>query len=155
MKTTNQPTESTETILQLRSVTRRIEIFFDSQMTRLRETMQALEEKQAEYDVARRLSADLETQKEQWQKNRDHELLRLTKASESLAQSWQQLEQTQRDTIIKTNGKNATNASKSDGPAIQTSNGLRNEDAAPEDEGMDLFEMQQLQNQVKRHNKRK
>ena len=152
-QTTQQP-ESTETILQLRSVTRRIEIFFESQMTRLHEAMQQLQEKQAEYEVSRRLSADLETQRESWQKDRDHELLRLTQASESLAQSWQELEQTQRDNIIKSKGVRAAAAGKSNrsGPAMQTSNGIRHEKPEENEEGMDLFEMQQLQDQVKRHN---
>lgn len=151
MSQTSQQNESTETILQLRSVTRRIEIFFESQMARLRDAMKQLEEKQAEYEVARRLSADLETQRESWQKDRDHELLRLTRASESLAQSWQELEQTQRDMLIKSKNAKATAVKKSSGPAIQSSTGIRNDQSEQAEEGMDLFEMQQLQDQVKRH----
>ncbi len=149
MTTTTHRTDSTEVIRRLRAVTRRIEGFFDAQIQRLEQAMHQLNELQSEYEVARRLSADLDQQKTRWQDERDEEIVRLTQASESLARSWHELEQRQRDLLIVAQAQPAPPRPIArpvdvavDPPVEQ----IRHETS--------LFEMQQLQLQVNEHHRR-
>lgn len=156
MSQSSKPNNSTDVVLQLRSVTRRIEVFFEHQMQRLRTAMQQMEEMQAEYDAARRLAADIESQREQWHRERDLESERLTKASEAMARGWHELEQAQRNHLIETNASSRTpeQSSWNENPGTTQGTSEKPADEQSDQVAIDLFEMQQLQSQVQQHMKR-
>ncbi len=146
--------EQQETVRRLRAVTRRIEAFFESQARKLEFAMGQVNDMQSEYDIARRLSADIERARMAWQDERQLEMARLTEASRALEKAWHELEQKQRELEI---DRTRTGGVVSN-PAAETPVG----NAAPVAERvpvrrraeLGLFEMKQLQSQVKQHKRR-
>jgi hypothetical protein len=154
--------EHQETVRRLRAVTRRIEAFLGSQMQRLAVAMKQVRDMQAEYESARRLTADIQAQRNTWQRDRDVEVKRLEQANEALVRSWNELEKQQRELEIAllqaraTDSRSDTKPVASATPAtrVPMSRELHQARKAATAE-MDLFVMKQLQAQVKKHQKRK
>ncbi len=139
-------TELSEVIRRLRAVTRLIEGFFETHVDRLNVALLQLGELQSEYDVARRLSADLDQQRKQWQRERQAEMARLADASEALAESWQALDNQRRDQLLTPNSESPKPIMQPAPKVVAT---------LPPHEPVctktSLFELQQLRMQVSEH----
>lgn len=173
MRSTSQQSDQLESMRRLRAVTRRIEAFFGSQVQKLSDAMRQLENMQAEYEAAKRLAVDLDQQRSAWREERDCEVRRLEAANEALAKSWTDLEQQRRDFEIsrlqaestKTAPARATGAATGSAPAPKTPVATEKPSATPgnaepakpaaDNSVMERFVMQQLQNQVREHQRRK
>jgi hypothetical protein len=173
MRSTSQQSDQLESMRRLRAVTRRIEAFFGAQVQKLTDAMRQLENMQAEYEAAKRLSVDLDQQRSAWREERDFEVRRLEAANEALAKSWTELEQQRREFEISRLQAEATKTvpAKSAGgatasapapkspvatekPSTTTINAEPAKSAA-DNSVMERFVMQQLQNQVREHQRRK
>ena len=144
-----------ETVRRLRAVTRRVEAFFESQMQRMEEAMGQVEETRQEYEVARRLSAELEQKRSEWEQERQLELARLTEASRALAQAWHELEQKQREFRMEQNRTGgAPRSSTSEARSVKTENHAVDRSPTRPRVELGLFEMKQLQAQVNQHKRR-
>lgn len=81
---------------RLRAVTDRIDSFLTGQLQRLADAMYVYTQVKTEAETVRRLYADLESDRQQWQVQRDAELERLNDASDNLIEAWRQLDDAQR-----------------------------------------------------------
>ncbi len=161
MRSNTQHSDQQESSRRLRAVTRRIEAFFGAQVQKLFDAMKQLEGMQAEYEAAKRLAVDLDQQQNAWREERDCEVRRLEAANEALAGSWTELEKQRRDFEIsrlqaensrpvqnRVAGNTPRPATVEKAPAIAAK--------SPADTAvMERFVMQQLQNQVREHQRRK
>lgn len=90
----------TDAARRLRAVTVHIDSFLTGQLQRLSDAMRVYTQVKTEAETVRRLYADLEGERQQWQVQRDAELERLQQASENLIDSWEQLDAQQRQVLI-------------------------------------------------------
>ncbi len=140
---------------RLRTVSRRIESFFERQVERLEHAISQLQDSGGEYEMARRLSIDLDEQRAAWEIEREEEMIRLAEASQSLARSWHELEQRQREletSLLKS--QSPTLASPRRAMAAAHVGASSTSPVGSPGEGMELFEMRQLQANVNRHTRR-
>lgn len=146
--------EQQETVRRLRAVTRRIEAFFESQVQKLEQAMRHVEDMQGEYDIARRLSHDIERTRLTWQEERQLEMARLTEASRALEKAWHDLEQKQRDLEIDRNRTGGIDSGPAMGQTVGVGQATAERPPVRRRAELGLFEMKQLQAQVKQHKRR-
>jgi len=90
----------TDAARRLRAVTSHINSFLTGQLQRLSDAMHVFTQVKAEAETVRRLFAELENERQQWQAQRTAELDRLQQASESLVEAWERLDAQQRQLLI-------------------------------------------------------
>ncbi len=90
----------TDAARRLRAVTVHIDSFLTGQLQRLSDAMHVYTQVKTEAETVRRLYADLETERQQWQMQRESELERLQQASENLIDAWERLDAQQRQLMI-------------------------------------------------------
>jgi len=88
--------ENADAMRRLRTVTRRIEVFFEMQLNKLNEAAGMLHQLGSENDAALRMASDLERQRRVFEEEQELENQRLIEAGEKLANAWQELEDKQR-----------------------------------------------------------
>jgi hypothetical protein len=98
----NEPSihDLSEATRRLRTVTQGIDSFVSGQLQRLSDALQVYSQVKDEADSVRRLFAEFEIERRQWQDRRDVEVNRIHQASQNLVDAWDELDTQQREFLI-------------------------------------------------------
>lgn len=77
---------------RLEKITASIESFLHSQVARLEKAIAECQRSVENDEILQRILADFEVEKQEWEKNRQAEIVRLSGAGEELIKGWEKLE---------------------------------------------------------------
>lgn len=90
----------TDAARRLRAVASHIDSFLTGQLQRLSDAMHVYTKVKTEAEAVRRLFADLDAERQAWEAQRDAEIERLQRASNSLIGAWEQLDAMHRQLLL-------------------------------------------------------
>jgi hypothetical protein len=90
----------TDAARRLRAVASHIDSFLAGQLQRLSDAMHVYTKVKTVAEAVRRLFADLDAERQAWEAQRDAEIDRLQRASNSLIGAWEQLDAMQRQMLL-------------------------------------------------------